>query len=300
MLKKVLWILAGLILLLLVCAWAAFAVGNARLTRTMDRSIGHDLEVPTDSAAIANGDRLATAYGCRDCHGPDLGGQVMIDERAFMVLAAPNLTPGEGGTGAYTPRDWERAIRHGISPDGRGLLIMPSDSYNRFSDQDVGELVAYLRTLDPIDRALSRPSLGPASRMAALVAADELVPARTLDHDRPHASSVPRAATAAYGEYLAQGCRGCHGEDLSGAPPGMASELPASNLTPDPETGLGSWSFEDFDRAVRSGLRPDGSVIDASMPWKALAALTYDEVLALWRYLQTVPPVRVDRNPEGQ
>lgn len=299
MLKKVLLVLGALLLLLVVCGMTLLAVGSARLHGTLDASVGHDLLLPADSAAIANGGRLTRAYGCRDCHGEDLAGGLVIDQPRFMVLYGPNLTPGDGGLGHYTASDWERAIRHGIAPDGRGLVVMPSRSYAKLGDRDVAEMVAYLQTVAPVDGAPPPPTFGPASRVAALTAGDAFVPARAIDHQADHPAPVPRGPTVQYGAYLANAaCSGCHGADYGGAPPGPGASLPAPNLTPRVGVGLGAWTFEDFDRAVRGGRRPDGTVIDRSMPWRAYSALTYDEVLALWRYLATVPPVDVDRTSE--
>ncbi len=300
MLKKVLIFLGVLLIVLLVCGVAAWTIAGSRLTGSMEGVVAHPLSVPTDSGAIANGNRLATAYGCRDCHGDDLAGKVMIEEGAFMVIYAPNLTAGEGGTAEYSSSDWDLTLRHGIGPDGRTLIIMPSGSYAKMNDQDMGEIVAYIQSLPPVDRTVPPPAFGPASRIAALAGADELIPARAVDHEAPHPAATPREPTVAYGAYLASaGCTGCHGADYSGLPAGPGMDLAASNLTPHPEFGLGQWTFEDFDRAVRSGRRPDGTVISTTMPWAALSALTYDEVLALWRYLETVPPLAIDRrSPE--
>jgi len=97
--------------------------------------------------------------------------------------------------------------------------------------------------------------------------------------------------TPEFGKYLADtaGCSGCHGPGLSGgviaeAPPGTT---PAANLTP---AGLGTWSEADFFKAMRTGTRPDGRVLDTFMPWPYYAQMTDDELRALWRFLQVVPP----------
>jgi hypothetical protein len=73
------------------------------------------------------------------------------------------------------------------------------------------------------------------------------------------------------------------------------------NLTPDPETGIGRWTREDFRRAIRTGVRPDGTVLKPVMPWVALRNLTDQDLDAIWAYLRTIPPVRnqvpADRPP---
>jgi mono/diheme cytochrome c family protein len=102
--------------------------------------------------------------------------------------------------------------------------------------------------------------------------------------------------TPEYGHYLAitGGCTGCHGSGLSGgAIPGVPPDFPkARNISP---TGIGSWSDEDFFRALREGKRPDGSTINPFMPWNDTKLMTDDEIRALLAYLRTVPP-----RPDGQ
>jgi hypothetical protein len=63
-----------------------------------------------------------------------------------------------------------------------------------------------------------------------------------------------------------------------------------ANLTPH-ESGLKSWSEDDFIRAIREGVRKDGSAISESMPWKAYRQMTDTEIKAIWAYLQTLPPI---------
>jgi cytochrome c553 len=292
--------LGGILLLAVGAGAAGFLIGNSRLTATHE-GVGHDLEIPTDSASIATGRRLTSAYGCTDCHAEDLGGKMLVESAAFAMMPAPNLTSGEGGVGgSYTVTDWERAIRHGVAPDGRTLFIMPSGSYAKFADRDIAEIIAYVQTVPPVDRSFPQRSFGPMSRVAALMAASEIVPATTLDHEAPHPPALPRAATLEYGQYLAAACTGCHGADYSGMPAGMGSDLPAANLTPHEATGLGSWSDEDFHTALTTGVRPDGRVLDPElMPWRALASLTEVEVQAIWMFLQSLPAVEADRSVEG-
>src|SRR5690606_29903099 len=94
--------------------------------------------------------------GCTDCHGPDLSGGVMVDEPPFRVVAS-NLTSGRGGIGtSYSEIDLDRVIRHGVRPDGGPVLVMPSSGYNRLSDDDAARIIAYLRSLPPVDNELPR------------------------------------------------------------------------------------------------------------------------------------------------
>lgn len=130
------------------------------------------------------------------------------------------------------------------------------------------------------------------------------------------AASCAAAAASAEGAlergaYLAaiMDCGGCHTEGaLAGKPdpaltlagstigfgaPGLGVFFPP-NLTSDPETGLGGWSAEQIVDAVRTGVRPDGRMLAPMMPWRAYAALSDEDALALAAYLQSLPPVRHD------
>src|SRR5690606_1423093 len=71
--------------------------------------------------AVERGRHLIEArYACTECHGANMGGGVMVDAFPIGSLLGPNLTTGSGSrTLDYTPADWDRAVRHGILPDGR-------------------------------------------------------------------------------------------------------------------------------------------------------------------------------------
>jgi mono/diheme cytochrome c family protein len=93
-------------------------------------------------------------------------------------------------------------------------------------------------------------------------------------------------------------CFACH-TVLNGGKPfagGRPIETPfgiitSSNITPDNETGIGAWSDEQFDDAVRKGVRPDGSRLYPAMPFPAYTKMTREDVLAIRAYLATVEPV---------
>jgi mono/diheme cytochrome c family protein len=87
------------------------------------------------------------------------------------------------------------------------------------------------------------------------------------------------------------GCVTCHSANLSGGPAPFArgGAMPA-NLTPDDETGLGTWEAEDLLRVFREGTRPDGSELSNLMPWQAFGQqMTDDDIEALYAYLQSIP-----------
>ena len=292
MLRKLLLALGGLVGLLLVVAISGFAISSSKLNRTYDVAVKAP-PVPNDSASIARGRHLARAIGkCVDCHGDDLAGNIVIPEGPLGLAAAPNLTTGRGGIGAQlTDESFVRAVRHGVGRDGRALLLMPAEDWVTLADEDLAAILAYVRSLPPVDKEMPRSKLGPLGRGLYVAGQLPLFAAERVPHDQPAPPAPVRGATAEYGRYLANigGCTGCHGPGLSGgAIPGAPPEFkPAANLTPE---GIGRWSEEDFFRALREGKRPDGSAIDPFMPWRLTREMTDEEIRAVWAYLRTVEP----------
>jgi mono/diheme cytochrome c family protein len=279
--------------LLVVALGVVYGVTEARMRKTYTVQVD-PVAIPTDAESIAMGGHLLTIRGCVDCHGENLGGKAFIDEAPMGRLFASNLTRGTGGVGSrYTDVDWVRAIRHGVGPDGRPLLFMPSYEYYPLSDEDLGMMIAYLRNAPPVDQPLPVSTVGPMGRALFLAGQFPLLPAEMIDHTAPRAPAPERGATVAYGEYLAVSCTGCHGPGFSGGKiPGTPPDfLPARNITLDAETGLGQWTEADFFRAMREGQRPDGTALNPTfMPWEMVTSkMTDDEIRAIWLYLQTIP-----------
>jgi mono/diheme cytochrome c family protein len=291
---RVLRILFKLLIALVVVVATALGLVYWRSSTLLAQHIDvHEpaLTIQTDAETLARGERLATTHGCTDCHDKDLGGRVLVDAFPIGRLAAPNLTRGKGGVGGrLDAASAERAIRHGLGEGGRLLLYMPTTDFNALTDADTADLIAYVLAVPPVDRDIPAPAAGPLMRTLFVLDKAPLVYALRVDQHAAHTATLVPAATAEYGRYLANGCAGCHGEHFSGGrvPGTPPSFPPARNITPDPD-GIGKWSKADFDAAVRSGKRPDGSTLNTFMPWKAFARMTDVEVEALWAYLQTVP-----------
>jgi mono/diheme cytochrome c family protein len=283
----------GAVVGLVVLALAAvYGVSEFRMRKTYDVP-AVALSLRDDSASIARGRHIATIRGCIDCHTGNLAGGKFVDVPLLGTVYAANLTRGKNGAASFfTDADWDRAIRHGVKPDGKPLLIMPAQEYRDLSDEDLAAVVAYLKSVPPVDTEPAKNRVGPLGRILEVTGKAVVVPASHLDHTAPRKPAPPAGPTAEYGAYLITACSGCHGENLSGGPvPGSPPDAPpALNLTPDPTTGLGKWTEADFTRALREGKKPDGSDVRAPMPWKLTAQLTDDEIHALWLYLRAVPP----------
>ncbi|MCC6464201.1 MAG: c-type cytochrome [Planctomycetes bacterium] len=276
---------------LLACAFGGIHfVAASKIAETVTVEVA-DLEIPEGSKAVKRGEYLVDhLLGCKECHGEDLGGKVIMDNGAMGLWYGPNLTAGKGSELVdYTGKDWARALRHGVGRDGRRLLLMPSEDYVTFSDDDIGAVIAYVRSLPPVDRANQDISLGPVAK--GLIASGEVQFAYDkINHQarRPEAKPGP---TKEWGAVLIGTCTGCHGTGRSGGkiPGGDPSWPEAANISMDKATGLGDWTFEQFDTAMREGKGPDGATVRAPMPWQAYKGMSEDDMKALWAYLQAAP-----------
>jgi mono/diheme cytochrome c family protein len=287
---KILGMTLGALALLVVLGVAGlYAWTGAALNKRTDTAT-HAFSAPGDSASVARGEHLVRAIGkCGDCHGADFGGQPFIDDPAFGKVHATNLTRGGIGA-AYTDADWERAVRHGKAPDGRRLVIMPSNEFQFLSDEDLGAIVAYLRSVPAVVRESPLPKVGPVARALYAGGILSLLPADVVTHANAPVPAVPVDSTVEYGDYLSKvGCSGCHGAGYGGGKiPGTPPDFPVTaNLTP---TGIGHYTFEQFAHVLRTGERPDGSKLHPMMPIAATKLMTDVEVAATWKYLRSLPP----------
>lgn len=282
----------GIVALVVLALLVVFGLSERRIRKQYDVQPA-PLSVRTDAATVAEGKRLASIRGCTDCHTESLGGKVFIDAMPVFRLVASNLTRGKGGIGAtYRDVDFVRAIRHGVKPNGRPVLFMPSHEFNPMTDEDVGALIAYIRSVPAVDSEFPRNSVGPVGRALFLAGQIPLLPAELIDHAAERERPVPKGPTAEYGAYLATGCAGCHGPGYSGGKiPGAPPEIPeVANITPDSATGIGTWTEADFVRALREGRRPNGDTLNSFMPWRATRQMTDEEIRALWLFLRSQPP----------
>ena len=257
-----------------------------------DPLAGVDLQAAALALAVRRGEHLVkTRVGCNGCHGPDMGGKVLIDQRLVGYWAAPNLTRGAGSvTRDYTIADWDRAIRHGVRHTGQSSS-MPSIEFVNLSDHELSDTIAYVQSRPPVDRTQKPIGIGPLFSFVVAFNSDILL-AFSIDHHKPHAVEPPvEAASVELGEHIAQVCKGCHAPNLSGGKVAGDPNMPiVANITPH-ETGLKGWTEADFIRAMREGKRKDGTDLLPQMPWKAYGQMTDVELKALWAYLETVPAV---------
>lgn len=260
-------VLGGLIALLFLAGVALYPIGMEKLTRTYPDIPVEMVDIPTGPDAAARGRDIAISWGCEACHGEDLSGMLFVDAPIIGTFSVPNLTSGEGGIGsAYTDIDWVRAIRHGVKPNSQ-IEIFMYDYYSTMSDPDLGALIAYLKQIPPVDSDYPPMRFGSIFPIAPAIGL--FTPAaEVIDHSVPRPADPVPGATIEYGRYLSVTCAECHRTNLADK--------------------LEDWSQEDFVRALRTGVLPDGKQINPAMSLNIFGEMNDTEVAALWLYLKSL------------
>jgi len=269
---------------------------------------------------VARGQYLANHVTlCIDCHstrdwsrfsGPIMEGTIgMGGERFDQKIGFPgsyisaNITPF--GIADYTDGELFRAITTGVNRKGKALFpMMPYYYYGRMDEEDIKAIIAYIRTLKPIEK-MPEPSHSD-------------FPMNLIVNTFPKKATFSKLPsednTLEYGKYMtnASGCMECHTKDDKGILiPGMefgggrafpfpdGSVLRSSNLTPDKETGIGNWNADMFVAFFRS--RSDSLSINTKvapgtfntiMPWSMYGGMKEKDLRAIFAYLQTMKPIR--------
>ena len=285
---------SGTVVVLALAAVGAAVVGQQMAERKRQRVISVPVTaVPYAEGAqvLARGKYLYESRGCVDCHGLQGAGRTFLNDGKGTHIAGPNITPA-GVVAKYQPVDWVRTLRHGIKPDGRPAMIMPSEDYNRFTDADLAALVAHVRSLPPVQGGGKTVVELPLP--AWVMYGFDVIPdaAQRINHTLAPAQPVAAGVTAAHGAYVANMCIGCHGEHLSGGKiPGGPPDWPAAaNLTPGEGSAMVRYKDADqFTAMMRSGKRPDGTAIQV-MPFESLSKMDDVDLPALYAFLKTLPP----------
>lgn len=265
-------------------AWASRSV-NARLGQEYD-VIPEALVIPTDSASIAIGKHLVDIKGCRDCHGDNMGGQVIANDLLLGTMAGPNLTHGKGGLPpGYKTENWVKAIRHGLDSNNYPLIVMPSLETSKMSKNDLQSMIAYLEDLPPVDNTVPESSFGLMIKTMVHLDAIDVIPAEKIDHKARLVADVDTSSPLHLGEYLSVMCSGCHRENFKGGPPMAPGFPPAPDITSTGATGR--WTEGQFVTALRTAQRPDGTTLDPNMPVQMTKHYTDEELHALYTFLKT-------------
>jgi len=220
-------------------------------------------------------------------------------------IAPPNISQDlEHGLGAWTDGEIIRAVREGVSRDGRALFpMMPYESFSKMSDEDVESLVAYLRTMPAVKHVVPPTKVDfPVNVLIKSVPKPVEGKVASPDVNDP----------LAYGKYLVTmgSCAECHTKMDKGAPvEGMELaggrifrvakfEAVSLNLTPDMETGIGAWDetrFLDKFRGYRNFNEANlPEAVQANftvMPWLAYRNFKDEDLKAIYAYLRTTKAI---------
>lgn len=278
-----------------------------------------DLKVELTTEKIERGKYLANhVMLCMDCHstrdwssfsGPMVagtdgkGGEAFDQKLGFPgKYVASNITP-------FNLKNWTdgeifRALTSGVSKDGRALFpIMPYLNFGQLDKNDIEAVIAYIRTLEPIEHETESSSSD--FPMNFII---NTIPQKPVFGKLP-----PQSDKINYGKYLttAAGCADCHagqqdGEDANESFAGGnefkfpdGSIVRAANLSPDKTTGIGNWTTEQF--VNRFKLYADSSYVNPKvnpgefqsiMAWTMYAGMSKEDLEAIFVYLQSLKPVK--------
>jgi mono/diheme cytochrome c family protein len=289
--KRTSLLLAGLALLGVVTTVVGKAMGERKMLRSVAFSLP-PLAPQLGAANIEQGRYLYNTRGCAECHGVTGAGKVVVKDGGMFVVA-PNITAGANGvTAGYKTADWVRTVGHGVKPNGNPVMMMPSEDYNRLTDEDMAALVAYLQQMPAVPGVRAQIDVPvPVKVLYGFGVIQDA--AEKIDHALPPSRPVPVQVSAQYGAYVANACIGCHGPQLSGGKiPGGAPTWPAAaNITPGKGGTMVRYQTPElFIAMLRSGHRSDGTPISRVMPFDSFAQMNDTDLRALHAYLQTVPP----------
>jgi hypothetical protein len=313
--KKWLWILGGLI-----AAIVLFVIGVILYLRFALPAIPlKEINVQATPERVEKGKYLANhVMVCMDCHsmrdwklysGPPvdgtlgMGGEVFDQKMGFPgSFSAANITPFN--LKAWSDAEIYRAITSGVKRDGSAMFpIMPYPYYGTLDTEDIYSIIAYIRSIPEIESY--PPPSNPEFPMSIIL---NTLPENAIPTQKPLPSD-----TIKYGEYLvkAAGCIECHTPAKHGQiikeqaftggrefqfPDGL---LMSSNITPDPETGIGNWTkeafinrFHAYDISVKPPMAVGKGMIQTIMPWTMYAGMTESDLAAIYAYLQSLAPVK--------
>lgn len=323
--KMLLKIVGGLVALVLVVA----ACGLGYLMFAFPK-----VPPPTAFTIDPTPERLARGkylndhvVGCTTCHaqrdwtkfaGPVVDGTQGAAGQAFDLgpagkLYAKNITPA--GIGDWTDGELLRAVTQGVSRDGTPLFpVMPYPHFGQMSEDDIHAVLAYIRTLKAID---GQPPARQLNFPLNLIV--RTMPAPNQFTPRPSPGDK-----VAYGKYMTNAalCSDCHTPmDDQGAPlPGMdfaggmeifetGHLVRSANITPDANTGIGSWTeqqfidkFKGFEHPTNATLAEHEKAQNTPMPITMYAGMTREDLSAIYAYLRTLKPVinRVEKFPDAK
>lgn len=265
--------------------------------------------IAADQAQLNRGAYLFTAADCGACHtnvkekGALLAGGRPL-KTPFGIFYTPNITPDpDTGIGRWSDADFKLALRRGVSPGNDHYFpVFPYGSFTKMTDQDILDLKAYIFSLPPVSQANRGHDIDfPFGWRFSVWFWKQL-----NFTEGPMVPDLARSPEWNRGAYLVEAlahCGECHTPRgwfggletslaLSGTTDGPEGRK-VPNITPDKDTGIGSWSPKDIVRVLRTGQLPDGDFVGSVMGEvvKGTSKLTDADRQAIAVYLQSMPPI---------
>ena len=277
-----------------------------------------DLKIDITPERVQHGEYLANDVTlCMDCHstrdwtkfsGPMVagtngkGGELFDEKVGFPgTFYSKNITPAN--IKDWTDGEIFRAVTTGVDKFGNALFpVMPYHNYGKMDKEDVYDIIAYIRSLPPIEN--STPDRTIDFPMNFIV---NTIPVKASFTEKP-----PKSDTIKYGAYLvnAAACEECHTKVNKGQiipelafsggrdfhmPNGVVN---SANITPDKGTGIGGWTAEQFVARFKAYTNPANTPVMGStdvntiMPWTMLAGMDTSDLRSIYAYLQTLKPIK--------
>jgi hypothetical protein len=279
-------------------------------------SAGLDVAASAETPVERGSYLVNTIMACSNCHSPRDGQGHVIADRAFsgglmfmtpaFVATAPNITPDrETGIGGWTDAEIKQALREGVRPN-HGLLpgvplaaVMPINFYKALLPSDLDAIVAYLRTVRPVENLVPQPSYTAAVHRdpypdaeTGFAGADFTDPIHrgaylvTIGHCMEcHAAWSEGRSDFEHG--LGRGGRPFGPKIVRGFDPNWHGAI-AANITSDKTAGIGGWSDAEIGNAIRHGIARDGHQLQPPMAVAFYAGLRDGDVADIIAYLRTV------------
>ena len=315
--KKTLRFFGYLILLLVLAIGGFITFLEIRGVPKYDVPTIPEFKVESTAERIAQGTKIASVQ-CMVCHrGKDnkLVGRYLSELPAnFGKIYSANITHSkEHGIGAWTDSEIAYFLRTGVRKNGQyAPIYMPK--FAHLSGEDLKSVISWLRSDDPQLAATEEPTTK--SEPSLLTKFLCLVAFKPIPYPKAEIPQPDTTNVIAYGKYLVTGrydCYTCHSADfksLNMEDPEKSegycrggntmltlasNQIYTANITHDEKTGIGTWTEDDFRRAMHESKNKAGKAL--RFPMLPYTALTDKEVTAIWQYLRTIPKLcnEVDR-----
>ena len=270
------WILRGLAVLagLVVLFLAVLYGGSEWMIRAGHNVPEAAVTVPRDAASVAEGGRLAKIVMCRDCHAENGQGKVLFSVPLVGTVAPPPIAEMAA---RLSDADLARLIRHGVKKDGSTIFIMPTKALGHISDDDLGKIIAWIRSLKPGPQdSKARTSFGPMGRLLLLTGA---LPAMA----NPANVSTPARPADVGRYYVSVACQACHKLHEDGMMEDGKTRVPA--LAP-MAASYDPVAFRELMRTGQGMSKPDLGLMSV-VARVGFSAMTDDEIAAVQAYLKS-------------